>query len=552
MLLALASPARAEDVLPTAPRPFAYGILVGSNVGGPGQETLRYAEDDARRLADVLRDLGGTREPSLRVLTRPSAHDVLAALDDVAAKLRAHKERGEQAVFYFYYSGHAHASAMNLAGEELAVADLRQRLLALPSTLTVVVLDACQSGAFARTKGAEPAADFSYNSVARLTTQGVAVMASSSAQELSQESEELRSSYFTHYLIVGLRGAGDSDGDGKVSLDEAYRYAYRRTLAATSRTQVGGQHVTLETDLAGRGDVPLTYPIDARSRLVLPAALDGRVLVTQKGSGAVMAEVQKASGSEVRLALLAGRYQALVRGLHGASQCDFTLDDGHSTSLDDVPCMSVRDTPTTKKGGEAEGPYRREVDRWQAELGLGLNFETRGSYTDRLGEFGYQRQTGFIDTPSARLALAVSREFLPNLAGVVSIHTLTHDSYERHIGTERDRLRYDGFAGTAMVRAQAYVVGSWLGVYGEAGLGAGLGHTTFTTTGAPAPALDNSDSQWGIVLGGAAGIAFRFPHYLTLIVQGGYEYAPLIKNLIGDTLDAGGPSMMLGFRFRAQ
>ena len=60
-------------------------------------------------------------------------------------------------------------------------------------------------------------------------------MASSSATELSQESDQLASSYFTHHLLLALRGAGDANQDGKVSLDEAYRYTYNRTLAGTRR-----------------------------------------------------------------------------------------------------------------------------------------------------------------------------------------------------------------------------------------------------------------------------------------------------------------------------
>src|SRR5205807_694263 len=128
------------------------------------------------------------------------------------------------------------------------------------ATLTVVVLDACQSGAFSRIKGAQPAADFSYSSRQHLDASGVAVLASSSGSELSQESEQLRGSFFTHHLLVGLRGAGDANGDGQVSIDEAYRYAYHQTLMATAETAVGGQHVTFEVDLKGHGDVALTFP----------------------------------------------------------------------------------------------------------------------------------------------------------------------------------------------------------------------------------------------------------------------------------------------------
>jgi len=82
----------------------------------------------------------------------------------VTAKARANAERAEQTEVLFYFSGHARANALELGAEALPLAALRDRLRAIPSTLTIAVLDACQSGVF----GAEPAADFSYNSVSHL------------------------------------------------------------------------------------------------------------------------------------------------------------------------------------------------------------------------------------------------------------------------------------------------------------------------------------------------------------------------------------------------
>ena len=169
-------------------------------------------------------------------------------------------------------ANHARADALNLGSQELPLSELRDRLLRLPATLSIVVLDACQSGAFSRVKGAGPAADFSFNSVEQLNTQGVAVIASSSAKELSQESERLRSSFFTHHWLVGLRGAADRDGDGRVTLSEAYQYAYNHTLATTAQTKVGEQHATLETNFKGKDDVPLTHPAAATARLRMPSA----------------------------------------------------------------------------------------------------------------------------------------------------------------------------------------------------------------------------------------------------------------------------------------
>ena len=184
LAIGVSADAARADGAASASHARAYAVIVGDNVGGSGQQTLRFAEDDARRMAQVLPELGHYDAGDVRVLVRPDAAHLLAAVDELAARARANAERGEQAEVLFYFSGHARASAFNLGGEELPLTTLRERLRAVPTTLTIVVLDACQSGAFSRIKGAEPAADFSYNSVSRLTQQGLAVMASSTAEEL--------------------------------------------------------------------------------------------------------------------------------------------------------------------------------------------------------------------------------------------------------------------------------------------------------------------------------------------------------------------------------
>ncbi|HSS38872.1 MAG TPA: caspase family protein, partial [Polyangia bacterium] len=217
----------------TVPPAASFALIVGSNAPGPGQQELRYAEQDAAAMTAVLREVGGYPAANVVTVLRPDRTRLLTAIAALREQVQRHTGRGEQAQLLFYYSGHARADAITLGREEVPLGELRQQILGLPSTLTIVVIDACQSGAFSRIKGAEATTDFSYNSVARLGTAGLAVMASSSATELSQESDQLESSYFTHHLLLALRGAGDANQDGRVSLDEAYRYTYNRTLAGT-------------------------------------------------------------------------------------------------------------------------------------------------------------------------------------------------------------------------------------------------------------------------------------------------------------------------------
>jgi len=387
-IVAAAAPARADDVA-------AHALIVGSNAAGPGQSTLRYAEDDARRVGKILTELGGYAPGSVDIVTHPTPAVLRERLARLGQRVAADLAAGKQARVFFYYSGHARASAIDLGPEPLPLAELRDKLFATNATLTVVVLDACQSGAFSRVKGAEPAADFSFNSRQQLGAKGVAVLASSSGSELSQESEQLRSSYFTHHLLVGMRGAGDANGDGEVSVDEAYRYAYHQTLLSTAATAVGGQHVTLEVDLKGHGEVALSYPRAASAAIVLPGPLEGKALVSDRRARTVVAETQKAKGAAVRIAVAPGDYDVLVRQGDRLLRCPVTAPG----AVDLSRCSNEPYVDAVSKG---PSPGRT----WRLSTGLALGNENDDAFTQTLENFGYHRSFGPIAS-SLSLALDV-------------------------------------------------------------------------------------------------------------------------------------------------
>jgi len=336
-LLIVAAPA-AHAGAPPDPAIATYALVVGSNAGGPGQVELHYAEDDARKVGAVLAELGGYPSDTIDIVVHPTPDVLRDRLAKLSIRVKADADAGRQSRVFFYYSGHARAEAIDLGNDEMPLAELRQRLFAVPATLTIVVLDACQSGAFSRVRGAAPAADFSFNSRQHLDAAGLAVLASSSGAELSQESDQLRSGYFTHNLLVGMRGAGDLNGDGQVSIDEAYRYAYHQTLLATAETAVGGQHVSLEVDLKGHGEVPLSFPRAATAAIVLPAALEGQTLVEDRKARAVVAETYKAKGAAVRIAIAPGDYDVLVRHGDRLDRCPVALGPDGATTVDLSRC----------------------------------------------------------------------------------------------------------------------------------------------------------------------------------------------------------------------
>jgi hypothetical protein len=328
--------------------PSAYAILVGSRGGGEGQRDLRFAGLDAQRMAELLVELGRYQRDRIRLLLDPTTAEIWTAFDEVEAELAARSAAGERGRFLFYYSGHARAQALSLGREEVALDHLRARLVSMPSPLTLAVLDACQSGAVSGVKGAAPAADFSASSVAALNQEGLVVLASSSGSELSQESEQLRASYFTHHLMAALRGAGDGNHDGRVSLDEAYAYAYNRTLADTASTAVGGQHPTLETNLKGKGTLVLTYPDSAERHLTMAESTAAQVVLFHEASGTLVAELLKAPGAPLRVALPAGSYLALVRVEETTRRCVVDLSATAEVALDPSVCAVARLDGVTK------------------------------------------------------------------------------------------------------------------------------------------------------------------------------------------------------------
>jgi len=282
-------------------------VIIGSNHGETTHAPLRFAEQDATKLAAVLTELGGLTSSDMLLLRGPTVVEVRAALDEATRRIALwHKDNRGQVVLIFYFSGHSDGSVLELAGQGLPFAELRRRVTDAGADVRLVILDSCRSGALLALKGGTLGQPFDIRLADDLASTGEAMIASSAADEAALESSEIGASFFSHHLISGLRGAADLSGDGLVTLAEAYQYAFVRTLRTTSETTVGPQHPAYDYHLAGRGDLVLTQLQQPSAVLDLPVSFD-RLLLVSTPKEQVLAELGPRSAH--RIAVPSGSYQ---------------------------------------------------------------------------------------------------------------------------------------------------------------------------------------------------------------------------------------------------
>ncbi len=324
-----------------------YALVVGVNDGGPERVQLRYAGSDAMALGRVLTQLGGV-DPADAVVLLDVGRDGLDDGLDRLAVLLASAEEGVRTELFFYYSGHSDEQGLLLGGGRVGYAELREALDALPADVRIGVLDSCASGAFTRVKGGVRRTPFLVDATGEV--RGHAFLTSSSEDEASQESDRLQGSFFTYALISGLRGAADHTGDGRVSLNEVYQFAFHETLRRTESTLGGPQHPAYDIQLAGSGDLVLTDLRQVSAALVLGDDLDGLITI-RTGEGRLELELRKFAGRPTTLGLESGAYTVTWDDSVTLREAEVVLRDGTSLELRERDFVVSHREETVRRGG---------------------------------------------------------------------------------------------------------------------------------------------------------------------------------------------------------
>jgi hypothetical protein len=337
----------------TANAASRYALVVGANHGDPSDGALRFAESDARKLAEVLRTAGMFAPKDVTVLTDVSATDVRRALIELNARIR---QDNDGSMLLVFYSGHADGTSLHLGGSRLAMDEFRDLVAGSSAATRLLVIDACQSGALTRIKGGKAAPSFTTQPPALpVAARGLAILASSAGQEDAQESDELKGSFFTHYFVSALRGAADENRDGRITLSEAYAYTSERTLAATSGSREGPQHPTYRFDLGGHDELVLTQ-LAASGRLgFLTFDTPGEYFIKEADEGgALVAELALKKGETRQVIVPEGSYYISRRSSDHLLQGSFAVKRGVPTRVATTDMKRVEYARVVRKGGTAE------------------------------------------------------------------------------------------------------------------------------------------------------------------------------------------------------
>jgi hypothetical protein len=308
-----------------------YALCIGRNDGGPTVTQLQYAEADAQRLSTVLSTLADIDSSRIQLLLRPDSAAIDQAFLTLNTAIRKSPHR-DQALLLVYFSGHADGSNLLLGKQGYPLQRLQKLLSESAAGMRIGILDACRSGMLTAFKGGKRAEPFFADPQPQ--PQGQIIIASSAATEQAQESQALQASVFSHHFVNGLRGSADLSGDARVTVTEAYQYAFRKTVETTALSGGGVQHPVYKFNITGQGDFVLT-DLSQRNGGVLfdRSTAEGSYLVLSESYTEVVADFIKKKGQESFISLAPGPYVAITVAEKQTRQCTFTVSAGATRYL---------------------------------------------------------------------------------------------------------------------------------------------------------------------------------------------------------------------------
>ncbi|MBI5892070.1 MAG: ankyrin repeat domain-containing protein [Deltaproteobacteria bacterium] len=234
------SPAIKSDVdelpaIKAKPNKNAYAIVIGIENYRQKLPKADFATADAQTMTEYLTKVMGYPEENVVTLLNDRA--LKSDMEKYFEKWLFNNVEKDGSVF-IYYSGHGapnvktgdaflvpydgDPSFIDQTGYSLK--RLYDNLGKLQAKDIIVALDSCFSGAGGRSVIAKGARPLVMTMASLAIPSKVAVLSASSGEQISSTYEEKGHGLFTYFMLKGIKGEGDTDGDGAVEIGELFNY----------------------------------------------------------------------------------------------------------------------------------------------------------------------------------------------------------------------------------------------------------------------------------------------------------------------------------------
>lgn len=240
-----------DEVMPSDPVKIeaTTDVKIWAVVVGVGRYTsmpsLKFTDDDAFRFYSFLKspEGGALQENQIEILV-----DESATRDNILKTMRTmFLKADDNDVVILYFSGHGLEGCflpVDFDGynNKLRHEEVKQVFKSSKAKHKLCIADACHSGSLSYGEGlaAKGPATVSLKRFYQAFEDadgGIALLMSSQSEELSLEDHGLRQGVFTYYVLQGLKGKADNNGDKLVTIKELYNYVYKSVREYTAGMQ---------------------------------------------------------------------------------------------------------------------------------------------------------------------------------------------------------------------------------------------------------------------------------------------------------------------------
>jgi hypothetical protein len=234
-----------------------WAIVIGINEY-QNTRNLKYAVNDARAFKDYLKDNVGI--PDERIFYLANQDATKSRIESLLGTTIKRKASRDDTVIIFY-AGHGavEPDPSNLDGDgfekyllphdadledlystSISMNDIRTIFTRIRADRLIFIADTCYSGAsggrtMTATKTRANLSDKFYERISR--GKGRVIISSCSANEISKEDDNLQHGVFSYYMLEGLKGRADQDGDGIITVSELFSYISRKVPQASAQDQ---------------------------------------------------------------------------------------------------------------------------------------------------------------------------------------------------------------------------------------------------------------------------------------------------------------------------